>query len=333
MDLALYHPTGGYYATPGRRVGRHGDFFTSVSAGPLFGHLIARHLAALREEKSGPWRILELGAHDGTLAADILNALEEYAPGVLDDLEHAIVEPLPALAGRQRETLAGRPARIVARASDLEPMPGVLVANELIDALPCHLLESTGDAWIEIGVDVEDGAFRWHPLGPAGPLADGLPARPAGYRTEVRPDLAGFLRSLVPLVSPGNMLFFDYGFERDDYLDPARTEGTLRTYAAHRSGDDPLDSPGTRDITAHVDFTALRDAIESLGGTVTRFENQSRFLTAVARPWLLEREGRTDATTLKLVRNFQTLTHPGHLGSRFHVMEAAFDLPRGGLGR
>ncbi|GAA5484142.1 class I SAM-dependent methyltransferase [Haloferula sargassicola] len=325
MDLALYHPEGGYYATPGRRVGRHGDFYTSVSAGPLFGKILALHLAPVLSGMDGPLRILELGAHDGSLARDVLEALATDAPQLIDRLEYAIIEPLEALALRQRERLAGLPARIVADPSQLEPRAGVLVANELIDALSCHLVESTGDGWQEIGVGLASDRFTWKPLGNADPeLVRHLPARPAGYRTEVRPFLAEFLRPLRPLVSPGRLLFFDYGFERAEYLDPARAEGTLRTYCEHRSGDDPLDAPGTRDITAHVEFTSLREALESLGGEVVRFENQSRFLTAAARPWLLGLEGRTDAATAKLLRNFQTLTHPGHLGSRFHVMEARF---------
>ncbi len=322
MDLALYHPHGGYYAAPGRRVGREGDFFTSVSAGPLFGKLLAHHAAGILREIDGPVRMLELGAHDGTLAHDILETLAATEPALLDRLEYAIVEPLPPLAQRQRENLAGFPVRIVPTADDLDPRPGILVANELIDALPCRLVESTGTGWVEIGVGLDEhGDFTWCPLGP---YEDNLPLRPAGYRTEVRPGLADFLRPLAPLVSPGRMIFIDYGFEREEFLEPARNGGTLQTYYNHRKGDDPFDSPGERDITAHVDFSALREAIGSVGGEVVRFENQARFLTGVARPWLLGLEGRTDAATMKLLRNFQTLTHPAQLGTRFHVMEAVF---------
>ena len=321
METALYHPQGGYYSTPGRRIGREGDFFTSVSAGPVFGWLLARHIAACAPP--GPFRILELGAHDGTLLLDILTALRRDFPDVVGRVRPAILEPLPALAARQRETLAGHEVEIHAGPSGLAPSPGFLVANELIDALPCHLLESDGVGWQEIGVGLDRrGRFEWVRLGPAGRLAAGLPERAAGYRTEVRPDLADFLRPLVPLVS--GMLFIDYGFERRDFLDPARRDGTLRTYGRHRAGDDPLAEPGRLDITAHVDFSALREALESLGGRVLRFENQSRFLTRVAEPWLRGLEGRSDNATRKLLRNFQTLTHPGQLGGRFHVMEAEF---------
>jgi SAM-dependent MidA family methyltransferase len=151
-----------------------------------------------------------------------------------------------------------------------------------------------------------------------------VPLRAPGYRTEVRPDLAPFLAPLAAAVTPGRMLWVDYGFEREELYDPARREGTLRTYRSHRAGEDPLEAPGEQDITAHVDFTALREALQRLGGRILRFENQSRFLTAVARPWLLSLEGRRDPGTAKLLRQFQTLTHPAQLGSRFLVMEAAF---------
>ena len=120
------------------------------------------------------------------------------------------------------------------------------------------------------------------------------------------------------------MLWIDYGFEADDFYAEGRSEGTLQTYQQHRKGGDPFLDPGSMDITAHVDFTALGRAGDSLGGRVVRFENQARFLTELARPLLLSLEGRTDEETVKVVRQFQTLTHPGQLGSRFHVMEIAF---------
>ncbi|WP_184019726.1 class I SAM-dependent methyltransferase [Haloferula luteola] len=328
MEAALYHPEGGYYARPGRQVGRLGDFFTSVSVGPLFGQLLAQHLASFFSHQPGPVRILELGAHDGQLARDILEALTQEHPDLLPRLEYAIIEPLPSLAARQRELLAPFSAhlRIVETPHALDPRPGILVANELIDALTCHRIESTGDGWDELGVGLDpEGSFIWKSLGPAAPpLIFGLPSRPAGYRTEVRPQLAAFLAPLAPCISPGKMLFIDYGFEREDYFDPARTDGTLETFQAHRRGGHPLQDPGSRDLTAHVDFSALREALEALGGQVEHFTNQARFLTEIARPWLLKLEGRTDRETAKLLRNFQTLTHPAQLGSRFHIMEASF---------
>jgi SAM-dependent MidA family methyltransferase len=264
---------------------------------------------------------VECGANDGSLAADILAALGS-SPG----LEYTIVEPLPLLAAAQHERLPA--ARILASPDELaaDPLPSFVLGNEVIDALPFHLIESDGCALHLQGVTLSpDGRFVWIDLGEAPPeLVAGIPLRPAGYRTEVRDCLPTFLAPLAAGMKGGRMLWLDYGFERDDYYHESRTTGTLRTFSRHRAAEDPLESPGEIDITAHVDFTALSAALSQAGGTVLRFEPQGRFLTEVARPWLLELEGRTDEATRKDLRAFQTLTHPGHLGSKFHGIEAAF---------
>jgi SAM-dependent MidA family methyltransferase len=323
MSAALYDPADGYYARPAGQVGRGGDFFTSVSTGSLFGRLLARHIAAWHRDSGSPdrWRIVECGANDGSLAGDILSALGD-SPG----LEYAIVEPLPLLAAAQRERLPD--ARIVAAAEELaaDPLPSFVLGNEVIDALPFHIIESDGRAWRLQGVTLSpDERFAWTDLGEAPPeLVAGIPRRPVGYRTEVRDSLTAFLAPLAAGMKGGRMLWLDYGFERDDYYHESRTTGTLRTFSRHRAAEDPLESPGEIDITAHVDFTALSTALSQAGGKVIRFEPQGRFLTGVARLWLLELEGRTDEATRKDLRAFQTLTHPGHLGSKFHVIEASF---------
>jgi len=325
MAAALYDPDHGYYAAGPGRVGRAGDFFTSVSAGPLFGRLLARHARNLWRELDRPhrWRLLELGADAGHLAEDLLDELERLAPEATAGLEYAILEPLPALAAAQRRRLGER-VRIVPDPDGLAPLPGLVFGNEVIDALPCERVECDGERWWRLGVGIDDaGRFEWRRLGPAD-CAAGLPPRPAGYRTELRPCLGDFLAPLVGSLERGRMLWIDYGFGRDDYLDPARRDGTLRTFAEHRAGDDALVEPGGRDLSAHVDFDALREALEGLGGRVLRFETQAAFLTGLARDWLLELEGATDPATAKLLRNFQTLTHPGHLGTRFHALEAAW---------
>lgn len=328
MAGALYDPETGYYARPLPQVGRAGDFFTSVSVGPLFGFLLADHVLDWWREsgRPSPWRILEAGAHDGRLAGDLLDRIQATAPEAWESLEYAIVEPLPSLAAAQVVQLARHRDRLrqVDVAEALDPLPGYFLANELLDALPFHLIESDGEGWRELGVDADGrGGFRWTDLGPAGEWAGRVPPRPPGYRTEVRAELRPFIAPLAAAVTPGRMLWLDYGFERRELYDVARREGTLRTYRSHQAGDDPLEAPGSQDITAHVDFTALREALEGLGARILRFENQSRFLTGVARPWLLSLEGRSDPGTAKLLRQFQTLTHPAQLGGRFLVMEAS----------
>jgi SAM-dependent MidA family methyltransferase len=329
MEMALYDPEAGYYAGRADQVGRAGDFFTSVTAGPLFGRLLATHIAQWWHQSGKPeaWRVVELGAHDGTLAEDILTEIRTSHPEAFAGLNYVILEPLDRLAAAQRDRLTAFAARltITPTPQSLDPLPGFLVANEVLDALPFHVVESADDGWHEMGVTASaDGNFEWHDLGPATAVAETLPTRSIGYRTEVRPDFSEFLKPLIHTIRPGRMLWIDYGFERDDYYAEPRTTGTLRTFLNHKAGEDPLEHPGSQDITAHVDFTAVMEAVEQLDGQTLSFGNQARFLTNAARPWLTGLEGKTDPTTMKLLRNFQTLTHPGQMGSRFHVLEVAF---------
>ena len=329
MEMALYDPDAGYYAGRSDQVGRAGDFFTSVTAGPLFGRLLAAHIAKWWDQSGRPeaWRVVELGAHDGTLAGDLLAEFRDSHPDAFHGLKYVILEPLERLAQAQRARLEdfADQLHIASSPDELEPLPGFLIANEVLDALPFHVVESRDDGWHEIGVAVaEDESFSWHDLGPAPEITITLPPHPPGYRTEIRPNFAEFLQPLLQTIKPGRMLWIDYGFERDDYYADSRTTGTLRTFRNHEAGEEALDQPGTQDITAHVDFTAVMEAIESLGGKTIRFENQARFLTEAARPWLLSLEGKTDPATMKLLRNFQTLTHPGQMGNRFHLLEAEF---------
>ncbi len=332
MATALYEPELGYYAREPRQVGRGGDFFTSVSVGPLFGELLARRFLREWEESGKParWRIVECGAHDGCLAADILRAISRLAPVALTGLDYAIPEPLPALRAAQQTTLAAFPqATFPAAASELEPLPGIAFGNEVLDALPFHVVERLAGAWRECRVAVEDG-FVWD----AGNEIDdpGLLAAvatlgndfPDGYRSEVRTNFHDFLAPLTRCLSSGLLLWLDYGFARPEYYHPGRTSGTLRTFSKHRAAENPLATPGEIDITAHVDFTAVAEAGIALGCQPLRFQNQGAWLTEAARDWLLSLEGCPDPAAL---RQFQTLTHPAHLGGAFHVLELAWNRP------
>ena len=322
MAGALYDPSEGYYARPAGQVGRGGDFFTSVSVGPIFGRLLADHIAAWHGDSGSPprWRIVEVGANDGSLSLDILAHLDALG---CQGFDYVVVEPLPQLAAALRER-SGR-YKVMDSTGELadDPLPSFVLGNEVLDALPFHVIESDGAGWLELGVGLEGENFVWVSLGPAQPeLVAALPLRPAGYRTEVRDNHREFISSLQRGMSRGRMLWFDYGFDRADYYHESRITGTLRTYSHHRAAENPLENPGEIDITAHVDFTAVAEAAEALGGQVIRCQRQGLFLTEVARPWLLSLEGCTDAA--KELRAFQTLTHPGQLGAKFQVMEISF---------
>lgn len=332
MTEALYHPDLGYYARETRQVGRAGDFYTSVSVGPLFGKLLARRFLQWWKNAGSPekWRVIESGAHDGTLAADILTELQALSPTAFAALEYAIPEPLPRLQAAQRETLAGFPSvRFLDSPASLaaDPLPGIAFGNEVLDALPFHVIEWRDGRWHECLVALENDRFIWEldaqPLSPALQAAiANLPSPsgsfPEGYRTEVRTCFPAFFQPLLDALTSGLLIWPDYGYERDDYYHPDRTTGTLRTFAKHRAAEDPLVSPGEMDITAHVDFTAATQAAESLDCRSLAFRTQSNWLTGLARDWLLSQEGKPNPAGL---RQFQTLTHPGHLGTRFHILE------------
>ena len=336
MATALYDPALGYYAKEPRQVGRGGDFFTSVSVGPLFGHLLARRFVHEWTESGSPvrWRIIECGAHDGTLASDLLAAIEQTAPEAFATLEYVIPEPLPRLQAAQRKTLArfAPRTRFISHAEELsaDPLPGVAFGNELLDALPFHVVEWRGGKWHDCRIITAGDQLVWEmeSLVTDPSVAVALEALgtgfPEGYRTEIRTNIGGFLAPLTAALSSGLLVWLDYGFARPEYYHPDRTAGTLRTFSRHRAAEDPLASPGEIDITAHVDFTAVAEAAIALGCEPAGFQSQGSWLTETARDWLLSLEGRPDPAAL---RQFQTLTHPAHLGGSFHVLELAWNQP------
>ncbi len=334
MAEALYHPQLGYYAREPRQVGRSGDFFTSVSVGPLFGMLLARRFLTEWKVLGEPerWRIIECGAHDGTLAADILRELAQLSPEAIQGLEYAIPEPLPRLRQAQQETLAAWAATFcsVTSADELAPLPGIVFGNELLDALPFHLVERGADGWKTCRVSNGETGFIWEisPEPPSSALCEALEKIgddfPLGYRAEVRTNIGHFLAPLSRCLTRGLLLWPDYGFARPELYHPDRSSGTLRTFSKHRAGDDPLATPGEIDITAHVDFTAVAEAALALGAVPTVFRNQGAWLTEIGHDWLLSQEGKPD---FALLRQFQTLTHPAHLGASFHVLELAWNQP------
>lgn len=329
MAMALYDGEAGYYAKTSGQVGRRGDFYTSVSVGALFGRLLARRFVKGWEDDGKPaaWRILEIGAHDGKLAADILSEIRTIRPDAWEALEYATVEPLPRLREPQQERLAGlaNNLRITTELDGLacEPLPGFAFGNEILDALPFHLVEYSGGNWKELHVWAEDGILSMQPSGidPASRLATSLLSLgddfPEGYRTEIRTDFGSFLGSLAACLKDGTMLFTDYGFAAPEYYDPSRTAGTLRTFHKHTAGDDPLETPGERDITAHVDFTALANAAETLGYLPTVFSTQGSYLTHLAKPMIMD----GSLSDPKSIAQFKSLTHPSHLGASFHAIE------------
>lgn len=331
MELALYHPEHGYYERRASRVGKRGDFFTSVSVGPLFGGLwawqFAEWAAAGRDQ---PLIWLEAGAHDGRLAADFLMALERQRPDCWERMEYWILEPSVKRRQWQEEALS----RWLSKtkwfpnwaALPATGVRGAVFSNELLDAFPVHRLGWSREsaAWFEWGVTWEGGRFDWVRMPGNPPVAAELDNTPPELRA-VLPD--GFTVDLCPAATiwweeaarrlrSGWLVAVDYGLTAEQRFAPGRANGTLRAYAGHRLATDLLARPGEQDLTADVDFTALIKAGERMGLRLDIFASQSQFLTRIAaQMW-----AAGVAWDAVQTRQFQTLIHPEHLGRAFQVL-------------
>lgn len=322
METALYDPRLGYYASGRAAIGRRGDFFTSVSAGPLLGRLLAAQIHEAWERLgTGEMTVVEQGAAHGDLAADILAAVDNDWPDLRATIRYVIVEPLEILRDRQRQKLAGE-GRVewVPNLSGLPRFTGIHVSNELLDALPVHLVRRARGQWHELFVTIDGDRFEWHLEPPSDPelrlLLQRLPHDlPDGYQTEINVEATRWVRELARHLERGFILTIDYGYPFVRYYEPSRREGTLSCYSAHQRSFNPLESPGQMDITAHVDFTTLAETARSAGLHLAGFTDQHHFAVALAEML----SGKSPFTPAER-RNFVTLMHPDFLGARFKVI-------------
>lgn len=336
MGAALYDPEGGYYAAGSSRTGKAGDFFTSVSVGPVFGELLAGQFCAVWELAGRPavFAIVESGANDGRFALDVLNWARRERPDFYQCLLYQIDENLPAAIQRQREMLADHAPQFTHGAP--EPAAcGCYFANELLDAIPFRRVRFTGGEWQELLVGLaggKGGKFEWVE---SPPEDRALKKRLAwlgtdfaeGYTTEIAPAAGSHVRHAASRLEKGVLFFADYGYTAAEYYSPERTSGTLRCYREHRAHEDPFDEIGRTDLTAHVDFSLAARTGVAAGCGVLGFMDQSRFLTGAAEPVLRGMEGRTGPELQLWQRQFQTLTHPAHLGQSFHLLILEKQLP------
>lgn len=318
MELALYAPGLGYYSGGAAKLGKDGDFTTAPEITPLFGNTLARVAAELMAQ-SAP-RILEFGAGTGKLARDILTELQ--ARGVDID-SYAIVELSGELRGRQQETLRG-----FAQATWLDAVPatfsGVVIGNEVLDAMPVNLVIKSGDRWLERGVGLsgEDFIFSDRPcdasLVARIPDADELPD---AYLTEVHPVATGFMHTLGAMLTKGAAIFPDYGFPSHEYYHPQRTQGTLMCHYRHHAHPDPFYHPGLQDITAHVDFSAMARAAVDSGLDLLGYTSQAAFLLDAGIGEVLMRTPPDDAMHyLPQANAVQKLVSPAEMGELFKVL-------------
>lgn len=324
MGLALYEPELGYYSIP-RKIGKKGDFFTSVSVGPCFGMLLARQIRQIWLELGSPtdFCVVEQGAHDGQLAEDILNALSEL--GI--QLDYAIVEPKPAYRQLQVEKLGSRLSQHPQRLSQLGANCCVFIGNELLDAFPVDRFRFEGGRWCESRVVLDtEGNLMESPF----PLEGTLPLQLStdveeGFVTEFCPGIRSWTAELDQAFETGAALLFDYGLMAEEFFDPGRKNGTLRTYREHKSPESPFEAIGETDLTAQVNFSHVINSAQHQGFHSLGLIDQNRFLTGVAANWLREIDGQQPSA---LVRQFQTLTHPGTMGRAFQTLVLAKNVPK-----
>jgi SAM-dependent MidA family methyltransferase len=354
MELALYCPKYGYYEREKDIIGRRGDYYTSVSVGSVFGELLAFQFAEWLEQDE--MRIAEAGAHGGDLARDILDWMRKHRPALFTRLEYWIVEPSEARRQWQHRNLADYGAQVrwvrdvgELKGSDSPQMGdstragfrGVIFSNEFLDAMPVHRLgwDARAGAWFEWGVTLQAGRFAWirmspsapghvrHESGAPGPLTqfhipvagELLAALPDGFTIELCPAAEQWWRAAAMALGHGRLLAIDYGLTAEELFLPQRREGTLRCYRRHQLCGDALADPGEQDITAHVNFSAIRAAGESAGLKTEAFQTQAQLLTGIAaRTW--EDERAFGAWTAERKRQLQTLIHPEHLGRPFRAL-------------
>lgn len=324
MELALYHPRYGYYSSGHARIGRRGDFYTSVSVSPLFGELLARQFAEMWEALNRPkiFSLLEAGAHDGRLATDILAWLRENRTDAYIAIRYIIVEPSSALRKLQRQNVDVKKVRWVKNVEELRPnsLVGCIFCNELLDAFPVRRITLRDGEWREMCVDWKDGRFVFvvgHAI--ACPFLEELARNGVAYTTEICPAAAKWAQTAIRCLRCGWILIFDYGYEAEEYYALHRTDGTLLCYYRHRANNEPLVRIGKQDITAHVNFTALARAAEAAGGWVAGFTDQEHFVMGAAKEMLTAMPALSLAEgDAKKVRALQTLMHPEHLG---HTMK------------
>lgn len=333
MELALYAPGLGYYAAGATKFGTGGDFVTAPELSPLFGASLARQVGAILRASSARV-VLELGAGTGRLAASMLRGLDE--DGMLPS-RYLILERSPDLRGRQHATLERHAPSWLPCVEWIDALPeaidGAVVANEVLDAVACHVVRRAQGRWLEQGVVVRDDSGAPH-LGlalaeaPAGAAMIDLARRrfppDIDYASEVNPAAEALVEDIARRLTGGAALFIDYGFPEREYYHPQRCSGTLMCHYRHRAHHDPLFFPGLSDITAHVDFSAMAAAGARAGVNVAGFAAQAPFLLGCG---ILDRLSETgDPESLEYVRAasaVQKLLAPSEMGELVKVLALA----------
>jgi SAM-dependent MidA family methyltransferase len=327
MELALYAPGLGYYSAGSRKFGEQGDFVTAPEISPLFSRCVARQCQQVLTDLA-VGNILELGAGSGTMAVEILKELEH-----LKALPKAyfILEVSADLRQRQEQKLTEEVPHLMDRVQWLDKLPetgfcGIVLANEVLDAMPVHRFRITAAATSELYVGYDQTGFCWQ----TGPLSneqlqewinqlhDTLPTE---YESEVNLAAEAWIHTIAQMMQKGLILIFDYGFPRHEFYHPQRDTGTLMCHYRHRAHPDPLILVGLQDITAHVDFTALAETAGIAGLHVSGFTSQAFFLLSTGLDEMVHHvHGGDSHDYWKVIQQVKKLTLPSEMGELFKVM-------------
>lgn len=326
MQQALYAPVGGYYSSSRPKFGKEGDFITAPELSPLFGKTLAKQCLQIINARPDLNCILEFGAGSGRLCLDILQALEQ-AQSVPE--HYFILELSAGLRGLQQETIATQLPHLLERVVWLNEWPedfdGIVLANEVLDAMPVHrfLLSEAGlsEAWVLLDSQgrlqeeyrpIENDVLRTY-------IEQCLPSLPNPYQSEVNLIAAPWIKTLAQHLNQAVVFLLDYGFPRQEYYHEDRRLGTLMCHYKHHSHPDALQHPGEQDITAHVDFTLIAEAAVEAGFHVAGYTNQASFLLSNGLLSLLETAVslREEVAQKQAVKQ---LTHPNEMGELFKVM-------------
>lgn len=323
MQMALYTPHLGYYSSHANKFGTGGDFVTAPEISPLFAQSMSMQVQQVLAQTQGS--VLELGAGTGKLALGLLTHLQaiEQLPE-----QYLILELSADLRDRQQQLLqAALPAATFARVQWLDQLPqhftGVVIGNEVLDAIPVHVLTWQGGVWLERGVAF-DQTLHWQLQPLTDPtLVATIPTQhlPEGYTTEVCPAARGLIASLATMLQQGLILLPDYGFPAREYYHPQRTQGTLMCHFQHHAHDNPLIYPGLQDITAHVDFTAMAETGLQHGLTCAGYASQASFLINCGILQHMQQVPVEDSVRyLSMSSAVQKLLSPAEMGELFKVL-------------
>ena len=329
MALCLYAPGLGYYSAGSRKLGADGDFITAPELSPLFAHCVAAQCAQVLGQLDGG-ELLEIGGGSGLLAAELLNDLAalDQAPA-----RYRMLEVSPDLRQRQQQTLRARAPALANRVEWIDHLPqqpwqGVVIANEVLDAMPVQRFRRVGNDFQEGYVHWNGEAFELQYAAITSPglatalarLNAALPSPLAdGYSSEINPAAAAWVTGLATELERGLILLADYGFPRAEFYHPDRGDGTLMCHYRQRSHGDPFILPGLQDITAHVDFTAIGEAALDAGLQVAGYTSQASFLLSTG---LLDAVGAENDPKARVIanRDVNILTSPAEMGELFKFM-------------